>query len=159
MSDEIDTSEFDAAAAGLAGAHELVNRLAGAAVDDMAEAALVNVRRRRAAHRVTGKGERMITLRETGAGANRRAVVHAAGQVAPLIAGGTRRHIIRAAAGHALAFAGPARGFAANVRHPGTRADPFVHRGLEDTRPRVRQITDTTATRLASGLADELGGR
>lgn len=159
MTQDVDTSEFDAAAAFLRDdAARLIDSAAAGTVDDVGSLALVNVRRRRARHHVTGKGERFVTLRTQGAGAHHTATVHAGGQVAPLIAGGTRRHVIRPHGAHALALGGGARGFAASVRHPGTRADPFVHKGITDTRQQAGRITDQTGAELVADLARAVEG-
>lgn len=154
----VDASEFNEAADELGRFGPELGKVAGDTIDDMAGAVLVNVRRRRARHHVTGKGERMITVRASGSGAHREARVHAGGKVARILVGGSRAHVIRPAAGHALRMTGPARGFAAAVRHPGTRPDPFVAEGVDDSRARIDTITDQAGAELVAELAHEIGG-
>lgn len=155
----MDGSAFRDASRRLADVGELVDAAAGDVVDDFAAAALDNVRRRRARHRVTGKGERMIGIRATGSGSGRVARVHAAGKVAAILAGGSRAHVIKPVAGRALQLVGTSRGFAAAVRHPGTRADPFVEKGIDDTRADTESITDAAADELAVDVARKIGRR
>lgn len=152
----IDATEVRAAQHGLDRFDDRLGRVAGRSVDVIAADALVNVRRRRARHRVTGRGERMIELRAHGTGTARTATVEAHGYVAAILAGGSRGHVIRARNARALYLG--ARGFAASVRHPGTRADPFVAKGLADTRAAIERQTRGAADALAAELADELEG-
>lgn len=160
MAGELDGSAFGAAAASLRRvAGDELEAAAETTVDDMAAAVLVNVRRRRARHRVTGKGERLVSVHGHGSGDGRVARVHAGGRVAHLITGGTAAHPIRPHRAHALAFAGPARGLVASVRHPGTRPDPFVARGVDDSQGAIASITDTAGDELAAELAHDIGRR
>jgi hypothetical protein len=156
---ELDATAFHEAERRIRRVDELVEGMAEVAIDDMAAVALANVRRRRGRHRVTGKGERLVRLQSTGSGDGRRARIHAGGRVAHLIAGGTRAHVIRPVAARALAIGGVGRGFAAAVRHPGTRADPFVAKGIEDSRGAVAAITDTAGDELAVDVAHKIGRR
>jgi len=156
---ELDAAAFSEAARRLRAFGDDVEAAAENSVDDMGAAVLVNVRRRRARHRVTGKGERLVTMEARGSGDGRVARVHAGGRIAHLITGGTRAHPIRPVRARALAFVGPARGFAASVRHPGTRPDPFVARGVDDSRDEVATITDTAGDELAAELAHDIGRR
>lgn len=156
---ELDGSAFRDASRRLRDVGDLVDATAGDVVDDFAAAALDNVRRRRARHRVTGKGERMIGIRTVGSGATRVARVHASGKVAAIIAGGSRAHAIRPVAARALQMPGTSRGFAAAVRHPGTQPDPFVAKGIADTRPELESITDAAADELAVAVTRKIGRR
>lgn len=158
MTRDVDATELKHAAAVLEAARPIIDHAGAETVDAIGDLALINVRRRRARHHVTGRGERFITLRTEGSDANHRATVHAAGRIAPLIAGGTRRHVIRPHGAHALRMASGPRPFAANVRHPGTRADPFVHEGITDTRQQVARITDQTGAELVADLARAVEG-
>jgi len=160
MTGQLDADAFADAAARLRSVGDkTIGQAAELVVDDMAGAVLANVRRRRGRHRVTGKGERLVTVKATGSGDGRVARVHAGGRIAHLIIGGTRAHPIRPIRARALAFVGPARGFAASVRHPGTRPDPFVARGVDDSRAEVATITDTAGDELAAELAHDIGRR
>jgi hypothetical protein len=158
------TGELDAAAFAAAGRQarrigELVEAMAESTVDELGVIALANVKRARGRRRKSGRGERMITLRSSGSGAAETARVHAGGRVAPILAGGSRAHVIRPHAARALTVPGAARGFAAAVRHPGTRPFPFVAIGLEDTRGDLARITDDAGDELAADIAHRIGRR
>lgn len=153
----IDGAAFAAAARRLeAEAPAAIDRAAERSVDELAELTLAAVRVRRARHRVTGKGERLVGIRATGSGSHRVARVHAAGRVAHLITGGTRAHAIRPHRADALRIRGAARGFAAAVHHPGTRADPFVAEGIADARGDAHRVVDDAARAIVRDLGDEL---
>lgn len=154
----IDTSDLSAAA------HELrdFGREAGAVLEVTtdAEGELVAdaVRARARRHTASGRMARQVSAKSSGRGAHRRVTVHAAGRVAHLITGGTRAHPIRPLRADALRMAGVGRGFAEAVRHPGTRADPFVDRGLDDSRPELARLDGLAADKINRELANDVGG-
>ncbi len=102
-----------------------------------------NVRARARRHRRSGVMERRISVKVSGTGIRQEVRVHAGGKVAHLVIGGTRPHRI-VAPGRPIPLEG--RRFAQSVRHPGTRADPFVALG----------VADSTAD-IAAGLEDAGG--
>jgi hypothetical protein len=66
---------------------------------------------------------------------------------------GTRPHIIRARNAKALHFYWVRRRhwyFFKSVNHPGTRANPFVERGLNKFQPRIRYWTAELGRRIAA---------
>jgi hypothetical protein len=158
MTTRLDTSSMTRAAKRLRKVELVLAPVAEATVDDFAAVVLINVRKRRLRHRGTGKGARMVNVRAKGRGLARVARVHASGRVAPIIAGGSRPHMIRVGPGEAIPLYGGSL-FAASVQHPGTRADPFVHKGIRDARAQVQKITDDAARELAADVAHELRRR
>jgi bacteriophage HK97-gp10 putative tail-component len=154
----IDATELRAAAKALraldeaaAPALEKAERAIGPVVAD-------NVRIAARRHRRTGALERSITVQVRGKGAATQVSVHAGGASAHLVAGGVKRHRIRALPGHALAFerAGSVTSFAAAVEHPGFKAHPFFAEGVEASAAQIDKITaqalDATAGELATRM-------
>lgn len=152
----IDATSFRAAESGLERFDEQLAGVAEATLERMADAAAEGVRAARRRHHVTGKGERLVSVRSSGAGTRRTLRVHAGGRVAHLLTGGTRPHPIRALEGRALRLAGSTRPFAAAVRHPGTRADPFVARGVAAARPDIDRLVAGAADELVADLAADM---
>lgn len=114
-----------------------------------------NVRARARRHRRTGSLEKAITVQTRGKGTTTQVSVHAGGASAHLVAGGVKRHRIRAR-GHALGpFAGRTLGFAAAVENPGFKADPFFAEGVEDSAAQIDQI----AAQAGDAIAGELAAR
>lgn len=155
----IDGRPFTAAAARIRTLGDQVDQVADDTLEAIGVVVQDNVQRRRARHRVTGKGERLVSVHSTGSGSARQVRVHAGGRVAHLIAGGTAPHRIRPIRGHALALErnGALVGFADVVRHPGTRADPFVAEGIADSSGDVDSITAGAARELVDDLARDIG--
>ena len=125
-------------------------------LDDAAEAGAEHVRdavaRRAGRHRASGRMARQVKVIARADGL----AVHASGRVAHLITGGTAPHTIRSH-GRALELrsaGGGLRGFAEVVHHPGTRADPFVARGLEDALPDVDRELEHAGDRILLSLSD-----
>jgi hypothetical protein len=152
----IDVSPLEHAADALEdGARSTFAHAAERTIPRMAEEVEAAVRVAAAPHRRTGKLASLIgTERERDAGIDSEATVRVAGRVAPIIVHGSRRHAIRARAGHALAFAGPPHGFASRVNHPGTRPDPFFARGVRAAEPSIDRIVTSSAEAIASELAE-----
>lgn len=156
MSVQIDASELTAAAAILdAGS-------VGAAIDHAMDPAIAelgrdiqrNVRDAGRSHRRTGRMEAAVTVGSAGPGGG---IEITAGPPANLIVGGTRAHEIRAH-GHALRLDGASIPFAGVVHHPGTRADPFVARGIDRSGPDIADALDTAGAEIVHTLAAALGG-
>lgn len=153
----IDTSEVDAlraelddayAAAGADAAEQLVRA-------DTADA-LEAVRLAASRHHRTGRLERGIQASVTGAGFKAEGTVAATSSDAHFILSGVRAHTIRPLAARALALLGGslgARAFAGSVRHPGSRPDPFVDRGLASARTALDANLDRSAEQLAEDVA------
>jgi hypothetical protein len=156
-------NDFDRAADALEPA--AFRRTAGKAVEPAIRKAATAVQQavRAAArpHRRTGKLERFVSVTGGGTGLETELRVHAGGRVAHLITGGTVPHDISAVRSRALPIAGVggAVGFAATVHHPGSRADPFVARGVAASEREVSQITDRATRELAHDLAESMTGR
>jgi hypothetical protein len=142
---------FDRAAAGT---------VAGAAarIADHAERGILGAM---APHRRSGRMAGQVRRSLAGAGVGTVATVTAGGLEARLLTGGTRPHAIAAVRAGALAIrgAGSLSGFASSVRHPGTRPDPVVARGLAAAARDIDTTIDRTADELADELADVAGGR
>lgn len=158
MTTDIDATDFRVAAAALEHFDDHVDDVADPVVDGIGDTVLEHVRQARRRHHRTGKGERFVTLQAKGAGVHRVVRVHAGGRVAHLLTGGTRPHTIRART-HALPIAphgGQAVAFAASVRHPGTKADPFVARGVAAASADIDRLAAAGADELARDLAADM---
>lgn len=161
MSLTIDVQELETTADVLTPA--TFDRLAGPVAEDgvqaIADAARTRVRAAARRHRRTGKMESRVTIRATGDGIHTTARVHAGGR-APIIVGGSRPHLIRPVRAHVLAISGPGRitGFAAMTHHPGTRADPFVMRGLAAADADIEAIVTDEARELLTDLTRRIEG-
>lgn len=156
----IDASEFRAAAAALEDAADrILGNVAEDTIDRMADQVEAKVRAQARKRSRTGRMARNVRQLETvEAGFGSRATVKATGMVAPIIIGGSVPHAIRPLRARALgplAGNGPAP-FAAGVRHPGTRPDPFFARGVRDAD--VDTIIDRSAARAADELAAAVEG-
>lgn len=158
-----DVRDFDRAAAAL----EHFDQAAGDVVAPTLRTAGSTVQRavRAAArsHRKTGALEANVATTVSGRGLATTVRVHAGGPVAHLITGGTAPHEISPTRGQALAMTAPGGaggpiGFASSVRHPGTRPDPFVARGVDAARGDVDQLIDQAAATLARELAHAMEG-
>lgn len=149
----IDGSAFGKAARELRGFDAAADRILEDTVDAEGAAVQVAVRARARRHTATGRMVRQVELEASGSGSTRRATVHAFGRVAHLITGGTAPHLIRPLRDDAIRMPGVGRGFAAAVRHPGTRPDPFFDQGVDDADAELDQINARAADRLADALA------
>lgn len=120
-----------------------------------------NVKAKARRHRKTGRLERNVSVRQTGDGLDFEARVHAGGRVAHLITGGTSPHEIAPVRSKAIAMTtgGALVGFAASVRHPGTRPDPFVAAGVDASRRDVQTIVNRSAQELARELTKRMTRR
>lgn len=153
----VDVSELDTLADGLARQlDDVLDPIAGDAVGELADATQDAIRAAARRHRRTGrldKNIRQVDLRDAGLASS--ATVAATGMVAPILVGGSRAHRIRPLHARALALrgSGPASGFAAGVRHPGTAPDPFFARGIAASQADVGRIIDRGAERAADQLA------
>lgn len=136
-------------------------KVIGPAIARTAETVQRHVRAAARRHRRTGKLERFVSVTGGGQGLDTELRVHAGGRVAHLIVGGTAPHEISAIRSRALPIAGPSGSvsFAGAVRHPGTRPDSFVARGVAAAEHDVRQITDKAARDVAHELAQRMTGR
>lgn len=156
-------NDFDQAAAALEprAFRRTVGDVVDPALHKAATAVQQGVRAAARRHRRTGKLERFVSVTGDGKGLETELRVHAGGRVAHLITGGTGPHVISAVRSRALPIAGVggAVGFAATVHHPGTRADPFVARGVASSEREISQITDRAADELAHDVARRLTGR
>jgi hypothetical protein len=157
----VDTRAFALAAKSLKRFPGRADATLEATLDEIGTIVQTNVRAKARRHRQTGRLERYVKLKATGKGAKRVVRVHAAGRVAHLITGGTRPHLIPKLNGpdRILAFvsgAGLTQTFAAEVRHPGTRADPFVAAGIDASRPAIRALARTKTRKLATDLARDM---
>lgn len=150
MTGDVDGAAFARAAKALAKLD--MGPVAASTIDDIATVVQANVRAARRRHRVTGKGERLVSVHATGQGKNRVARVHAGGRVAHLLTGGTAPHVIRPLSGRAIPLAGRPGSFAAAVHHPGTRPDPFVAAGVAASQGEIRAIADAAVDELAHDL-------
>ena len=159
MSSPIDARDFAAASSALAHFDDQVDLVTDDTLEAIGETVLEHVRTARRRHRVTGKGERLVSLKSTGSGVARRIRVHAGGRVAHLLTGGTAPHRIRPLHRKALQLGLAGRPFAAVVAHPGTRADPFVARGVAAAMGEIDQLAAAGARELATQLSDEIGRR
>lgn len=158
MTFEIDTDELDVAIAGLRTLPALVDDVAEPLLDEAAVAALDAVRSRASRHRVSGRMVRQVALEREGDGVDHRVTVRAGGSIAPIVIGGSVAHDIRPVRARALTLQGSIQ-LAAHVRHPGTRPDPFVERGLDDATAVIDRDVDVAADRLADRLADRIDRR
>lgn len=71
------------------------------------------------------------------------------------VRGGTRAHIIRPVRAKVLRWEGPdGPRFAHQVRHPGTRANPYHQRALEAVRATIEAITQRAGIRVTARLND-----
>lgn len=121
--------------------------------DDLVDAITQRARR----HRRTGRMERGIKATVDGHGLKQTVRIHAGGPVAHLIIGGTRPHRI-AAPTRPIPLGG--QRFAASVRHPGTRADPFFAAAVDASAGDVATALDTAGADLVHRLARRIeGGR
>lgn len=127
------------------------------AVEDLADVAQVSIRAAARRHRATGHLERNVRkVADRPAGASSSATVRATGMIAPIIVKGSAAHVIRPIHAHALDLSGSSRRLAASARHPGTRADPFVARGIETMSGDVERVAERTVEKVAGRLAAEL---
>lgn len=113
-------------------------------------------------HRRTGRLEGQITAKSTGTGFGAEATVHAGGPVAHLIVGGTAPHEISPVRSRAIAMTrvgGELVGFAGAVHHPGTRADPFVARGVAAAERDVARIVNAAGDAITADLAHHMTSR
>lgn len=157
----VDISELRAASKALKGFGEVGAAELERADHRIGEVVADNVRAAARRHRRTGKLEKEITVRSRGKGASTQVSVHAGGASAHLVAGGVKRHRIRAR-GHALAmqpFGGSFLGFAAAVEHPGVRADPFFAEGVEASAAQIDKITAQAGDAIAGELATRMRRR
>lgn len=160
MTLDIDTRDLVAAAAALERFDELAGDVAAPTLDDAGGQALEAVRSRAGRHRVTGRMQSQIRLERTGDGIRHEVTVRAGGPMARIVAGGSVAHEIKPIRARALALHGAVRHpFAARIRHPGTHADPFVERALDDAIPEIDRTVDSAADRLAGQLADTMTRR
>lgn len=154
----IDRNAFKPAADALAprAFEKVAGRHVEKAIDASGSTVQEHVRRAASSHRKTGRLERFVNRKTAGRGLEATASVHASGRVAHLITGGTAPHEISPIASRAIAMAtasGELVGFAGSVHHPGTRADPFVTRGVADAAGDVARIVDAAGTAIVRDLA------
>jgi hypothetical protein len=134
----------------------------GHAIEASGTAVQEHVRRAASAHRRTGKLEKFVGRKVAGRGLATTVDVHASGRVAHLITGGTAAHDISPIAARAIsmtAAGGALVGFAGSVHHPGTKADPFVARGVADAAADVARIVDAAGTAIVRDLARAMTSR
>lgn len=153
----IDVDELTAAANALeaAGSGEIVD----ATLEDLArkvgDVVRDSIRKSAGRHGLASS----VVVHTSGRGAGIRVLVAAEGRLVHLIVGGTRPHEIRAIGDHALAIGSGPTPFVHSVRHPGTRPDPFVARGVELAAPAIASIMQSAAGDLAGALADLTEGQ
>ena len=155
----LDTSELTAAVAVLDAAafDALADQVAAPAMVDLGRAIQGNIRQAAEPHRRTGAMAAAVVAQAHPAGI-RTLVDVTAGPPANLVVGGTRPHEIRPLHRHALQLGEGAASFASRVRHPGTRPDPFVARGIAASEPDVTKTLDRAGAELVGRMAHELGG-
>lgn len=160
----IDTTAF--ADAGDALARARLERIAGPhverAVDDASGITLTRIRMRASRHRRTGRMLSQIRVRRTGDGFRTQARIRSGGKVAKMINRGTAPHDLAPVNAKALAIQGPGGsliGFAAHVRHPGTRADPFFRKGRRDARGAVKDRAQRAVEAIARDMAQAMEGK
>jgi hypothetical protein len=162
---EVDAREFREAASKLtkAGFEKAAGRTVAWALRRSANLVRRNVRAFAKPHRRTGKMADKVRTRFTGAGMDFVAGVKATGAGSNLIVGGVRPH--RIAPGKLMPlWAGKGKraaviGFARVVEHPGFEADPFVHKGIEASKPEIGDIFRKSAETMTSELAYRMRGK
>lgn len=162
----IDARQFAHAAEALEkrGFEALAGRHVAGALKKGGNAVRRNVRAKARPHRKTGRLNSNVRVELDGSGLELEVRIHAGGMVAPMIVGGTAPHEISPVRGRALALHAPGRaggvvGFAAVVSHPGTRADPFFHNGVEASIHEVQDLVGQAAEAMARELVGRMEGR
>lgn len=157
---QIDYSEFEAAAKRLQGAGfgKAADKAWQWASRQVINAARRNIRARAKPHKRTGRMADHVRTRFRGRGMDQVGGVRATGSGSNLIVGGVKPHRI---AGSLMPMwkGGSIEGFSRAVEHPGFAADPFVDKGIEDTRPEAGRVFAHTAETMAKALADIVEGR
>lgn len=158
MSVTVDTHELIAAAAALeSSADDVLGRVAADLVPAVAETVRDAVAA--AAPARTGQLRRRVRVVDAHvSGMATTETVAVIGRVAPIIIGGSAPHPIAPRHARALRFAGPPRGFAESVRHPGTRPDPFFARGARAAGSDIDRLTERAADRSVAELAQLVEG-
>lgn len=161
------TAELKAAAAALEGRGYArdAGRIVAKAIRKMANAGRREVRAAMRPHRRTGKMAGKVRNWIDGYGIETVAKVKAGGTVVHLIVGGTAPHELRPSEKRAMTIRAPGRAGAVvavrrgPIRHPGTRPDPVVERGIEAAMPELGRIMDATTVDLRDRLVSRRAGR
>jgi hypothetical protein len=130
-----------------------------------------NVRAQAAPHRKTGKMRNSVRTRFAAQSSGWRfyGSMRVTGAVANLIVGGVVPHRITAGGAVMPMWTGAGKwkrgegrgiiGFARAVEHPGFAADPFVDRGIDESRPAIQGYMDDAVKTMAKELAYRLERR
>jgi hypothetical protein len=180
--DWIDASAFDHAAAALerAGFERTAGSVAVKTLRKGANVVRKNVRAAVRRHRKTGRLSAGVRTKFTGAGMDFSARITSTGPIAHLIAGGVRPHEIgpppygrgsssvmairasgagRSGPVNKLIKVSDAIGYATVVHNPGFAADPYFHKGVQNSLPEINALAKAGAEAMATELKDRMGKR
>lgn len=154
------TAELKAAAHALEarGFARDAGRIVAKGLRKMANAGRREIRAAMRPHRRTGKMAGKVRAWFDGYGMDTTATVKAGGSVVHLIVAGTAPHELRPVRARAMTIRAPGRAGAVvavrrgPIRHPGTRPDPVVERGIEAAMPELGRLMDATVIELRDRL-------